>query len=113
MYALSTIRLVYTLIFNYPFSCCAFLTSYLVYIMFYKYYDYCIYEYYLYNINSDCAICFEECKGNHDEPDCVLLQCRHVFHLKCIKQWILSGQANNNKCPVCRANLMNINNTSF
>ena len=52
MYALSTIRLVYTLIFSYPLSCCAFLTSYLVYIMFYKYYDYCIYEYYLYNIKN-------------------------------------------------------------
>lgn len=48
------------------------------------------------NINDkiDCAICLEELTNN----DKVILECRHTFHVNCIKEWF----KNNNTCPFCR-----------
>lgn len=56
----------------------------------------------------DCCICLEPTnihkhtnfyrpKGSND----ALLKCKHAFHKKCIKTWIVSGN-NGTTCPCCR-----------
>ncbi len=49
---------------------------------------------------KECAICFDECKSDAiDENRIVCMQnCKHVFHDKCIKEWIKI----NKTCPQCR-----------
>ena len=113
MYALSTLRLIYSLCLQFPLLTFSFFIGYIFYKIYDHYYYYCIYEYYLYNLNKDCSICIEDCKPNRNNPSCVLLKCKHTFHFECIKNWILSGQDNNIKCPVCRADLVNDENKYF
>ena len=40
-----------------------------------------------------CTICLDECKNNLG-----VIECGHVFHIKCVKNWIKDKQ----KCPNCR-----------
>jgi hypothetical protein len=53
-----------------------------------------------YDADSDnlCTICFSEfTKGEKINK----LQCNHLFHLECIKNWLLQEK----KCPVCKEEL--------
>ena len=113
MYALSTFRLLFTLLITYPTVLLGIIVGYMLWYIADKYYDYLIFSYYLYNINTNCSICLEDCKANHQDPNCVLLKCKHTFHIDCIKNWILSGQPNNIRCPLCREELLNNENKSF
>ena len=36
-----------------------------------------------------------------------LNNCNHIFHLSCIDQWF----SNNTRCPICRDDIRNTNNT--
>ena len=49
--------------------------------------------------DNDCTICLEE--FNNDE-EIIKLKCNHLFHLKCIDDWIKKNQS----CPLCRVNLL-------
>ena len=53
------------------------------------------------NNNEICSICMDN--GNNKY---LKLKCNHIFHLKCIKQWI----EQNNSCPLCRNTIINITN---
>lgn len=56
--------------------------------------------------NSCCSICL----GDYKERDLLLLlpHCGHLFHVKCITQWLLV----NLTCPICRSSPTNINNST-
>ena len=45
-----------------------------------------------------CGICLELLKNNVKK-----ISCKHKFHAKCIREWQLSLQTNNDKCPICRS----------
>ena len=49
--------------------------------------------------DNDCTICLEE--FNNDE-EIIKLKCNHLFHSKCIDDWIKKNQS----CPLCRLNLL-------
>jgi len=52
-----------------------------------------------YTTLQSCSICFDEYKEN-DEICCSKNRgCKHVFHKKCIVQWLMR----NDDCPLCRA----------
>ena len=58
----------------------------------------------------DCAICLEATsfrkETNFFKPrysNDVLLKCKHVYHKKCIKKWIIHG--NDLTCPCCRQSI--------
>lgn len=64
--------------------------------------------YYSININSDngleCSICLEKFDSN-----CIALySCDHIYHEKCIREWIKKSRL----CPLCRSNIDNINECS-
>ena len=113
MYALSTFRLLFYLCITYPTVFLGIIVGYIIWYICEKYYYYFICNYYIYNINKHCSICLDDCKANYKDPNCVLLKCKHTFHIDCIKKWILSGQPNNIRCPVCRSELLNNENKSF
>ncbi|GAU47718.1 hypothetical protein TSUD_325080 [Trifolium subterraneum] len=48
-------------------------------------------------IEENCAICFENFNFNVGVP----MPCMHVFHIKCIRDWLEKG----NTCPICRFKL--------
>ena len=48
-----------------------------------------------------CPICCEPFGEEHLPVS--LDGCRHVFGAECLKAWVTSGQAAQNKCPTCRA----------
>ena len=53
-------------------------------------------------IKEECSICFESLEKN----DIVILNCNHIFHYKCIGNWMKSIHNNNIKtddkfCPIC------------
>lgn len=56
---------------------------------------------------KSCIICFE----NFNQADDVInLNCheRHIFHEKCIEQWMKSDTTSNTlQCPVCRKSVVN------
>ena len=44
-----------------------------------------------------CIICFDE-EGDKIE----IKTCKHIFHKKCLKEWVHNGQGDNSRCcPVC------------
>ena len=47
------------------------------------------------NIIGDCSICFENILKIDDSE----LECKHIFHINCIKK------LRDNRCPVCRSDL--------
>ena len=50
------------------------------------------------NLLNDCPICLEQ----YIKKDKIIeLSCNHIFHKKCIKEWI----KDNNTCPQCRENI--------
>jgi hypothetical protein len=44
---------------------------------------------------SECSICLENCPSS----ECVVTECKHVFHKKCFRIWLGTG---NETCPLCR-----------
>ena len=51
------------------------------------------------NLLNECSICLEQ----YIKKDKIIeLSCNHMFHKKCIKEWI----KNNNTCPQCRENII-------
>ncbi|XP_019728437.1 E3 ubiquitin-protein ligase TTC3 isoform X3 [Hippocampus comes] len=46
------------------------------------------------NLEDPCAICHEEMSP----PHCLVLECRHAFHEKCIASWLKDSST----CPNCR-----------
>ncbi|XP_037125509.1 E3 ubiquitin-protein ligase TTC3 [Syngnathus acus] len=50
------------------------------------------------NLEDDCIICQEEMSP----PDCLVLECRHTFHKKCITSWLKEKTT----CPTCRKDTM-------
>jgi hypothetical protein len=52
------------------------------------------------NINefkiATCSICLE----NFDGTDVCVLDCKHIFHFKCIRDWLIKDSLKP-KCPVC------------
>jgi hypothetical protein len=55
----------------------------------------------------ECSICLEGYK--RDETICwsKTNECDHIFHSKCIRQWMI--QNGHDHCPLCRTNLMSFN----
>ncbi len=49
-------------------------------------------------IEEDCVICMERSKRN---DKMARLQCGHVFHCKCLQEWL----GGSHTCPLCRADL--------
>ena len=52
--------------------------------------------------NKDCCSC-TVCLLNFEDDDIVRkIKCNHIFHKKCIDEWLLN---HSNKCPVCRSEM--------
>ncbi|XP_076933852.1 NEP1-interacting protein 2-like [Bidens hawaiensis] len=49
--------------------------------------------------DSNCAICLQDFKNREEGRE--LPNCRHMFHLICIDEWLVR----NGYCPVCRRNV--------
>ena len=47
------------------------------------------------DISEPCPICYDDIKT---EKDSSILICKHIFHKKCIKNWL----SQNTSCPICR-----------
>ena len=47
---------------------------------------------------DDCVICMEEIRSR---MHCTTLECKHIFHKKCIKQWLMKD-CQLPTCPCCR-----------
>lgn len=50
--------------------------------------------------NKKCIICLEVFEKDNDV---LILPCLHMFHEKCIKEWLLI----NNLCPICKCEVKN------
>lgn len=48
--------------------------------------------------DSNCGICLETYNG---DEDVVILDCSHLYHKKCIDEWIHYNQV----CPLCKKNI--------
>lgn len=46
-----------------------------------------------------CSICIS---GYHEDGTCSMLPCGHIFHRKCIDQWLQSGRTASGDCPMCK-----------
>lgn len=51
------------------------------------------------NLNENCSICYDEFK--RDEI-ITLLDCNHIFHRECIKNWLVYEKTT---CPACRVDV--------
>ena len=51
---------------------------------------------------DNCAICIDEFKQSEDVR--LLYSCRHVFHVKCVDQWL----TDNTTCPICRQDVKQV-----
>lgn len=50
------------------------------------------------NLKYDtCSICLENYKSRQKIN---ILQCNHIFHIKCLKKWLFTSR--NISCPMCR-----------
>ena len=52
--------------------------------------------------NSVCVICLDDL-GNGEDEFSKLEHCEHIFHKKCIKQWLKEKPI----CPICRTSVFN------
>ena len=50
--------------------------------------------------NKKCVICYEDFVNN---DNAIFLPCFHVFHSKCIKEWLKTKDI----CPLCKINVKN------
>jgi hypothetical protein len=51
---------------------------------------------------NNCTICLEDFT---ESSDVVVIQCKHIFHLECLKDWLLKNLLNP-KCPNCNYNVL-------
>ncbi|KAH9869986.1 hypothetical protein J1614_006907 [Plenodomus biglobosus] len=51
----------------------------------------------------ECAICLD--MFGHEHRPLMVQACGHLFGAQCLVQWVESGNATSNKCPVCRGSL--------
>lgn len=56
---------------------------------------------------GECPICLEPFKKSKEASKLTSLACRpftcsHVFHIRCVEQWVKTGTAT---CPMCRKSL--------
>ena len=54
-------------------------------------------------INKECPICIDKIKND------LVLDCKHNFHKKCLKEYLKFYSDNNNilcNCPLCRHNII-------
>ena len=55
------------------------------------------YKFMINELDIECSICLNEI----DVEDTVLkLDCEHIFHKECLKDWYLKSE--NKNCPICR-----------
>ena len=54
--------------------------------------------------DDDCAICVEPIKEN---DMCKILGCNHVYHVNCIKKWVVFK--NKQTCPMCNSFIQGMN----
>jgi len=52
--------------------------------------------------DTECSICLDNIKVGEFEKT---LECKHSFHKKCIDRWF---KKDNDSCPMCRLNVINI-----
>ena len=50
-------------------------------------------------INDNCIICYDD----FNDKECIILDCKHKFHLSCIDKWFLNYDKN--FCPLCKENI--------
>jgi len=53
------------------------------------------------HVDCECSICIDNFS---EDQEVIKLPCNHLFHLNCIKSHLTSY---NNKCPLCRGNVIN------
>ncbi len=53
------------------------------------------------DVDCECSICIDNFSEGHE---IIKLSCNHLFHFNCIKSHLMSY---NNKCPLCRGNVIN------
>jgi hypothetical protein len=53
------------------------------------------------DVECECSICIDNISEGHE---IIKLPCNHLFHYNCIKSHLTSY---NNKCPLCRGNVIN------
>nr|GEY79355.1 NEP1-interacting protein-like 1 [Tanacetum cinerariifolium] len=51
------------------------------------------------HVSNNCAICLQSFKNREVVRE--LPECRHIFHLKCIDEWLIRSGS----CPVCRSDV--------
>lgn len=54
-----------------------------------------------------CGICFESLNSKQIDS-CTELDCKHIYHDKCLKEWCNTCIENNNEpnCPLCRKDIL-------
>ena len=55
---------------------------------------------------NNCPICFEEL--NSSNGNFLRLKCHHEFHFKCIFDLLATNSSYNNKCPMCRDDIIEV-----
>jgi len=48
---------------------------------------------------STCVICLSKIRGDQGERNAIKIQCGHIFHYQCLKNW---QKTLHNTCPICR-----------
>lgn len=56
------------------------------------------------NASHECSLCYEDFSDEH--PAVALPNCRHVYGQECIQKWMESDNAQHDKCPACRAPIL-------
>lgn len=57
--------------------------------------------------NTTCYICFDNMTENNEGNRIVRLECRHIYHERCITRWL----GRSNTCPTCRSAVLEENET--
>ena len=52
------------------------------------------------NVNNECVFCLE----NLNKYDNAEISCGHIFHYKCIQDWVTKTHNPNKLCPLCNDN---------
>ncbi|VVU94447.1 Ring finger domain [seawater metagenome] len=58
-------------------------------------------------LEMECSICTE--KIINEEKEVIILECKHVFHQKCLNTWKTINQS----CPLCRQEIKDVSLLEF